>query len=147
MSKASEIYNTLINDITVLGPISYLDLKKGDLVARIDKGVTAMFTFESRAGDRASVKGGGQLFLTGNGVKLYLVDRPKPPLPTGEGARIVAWKISGKEYPEGLVLVHDGDEDRNYPWDGPLDCHSGDDIEVWSVLPEDAFAHYDKVAA
>jgi len=141
MSKASEIYNTLINDVSVLGPISYLELRKGDLVARIDKGITTIFTYESRFGDRADVKGGGQLFLAGTDIKLYLIDRPKPPLPTLEGAEIVAWKIGDKEFNHGVRLVHDGTEEWDSPWYADDDnCYyQADRITEWAVIPDDFY--------
>lgn len=132
------LHSDLLEKFEDMEPISYMELKPGDTVARANGDTIAMFTFMSRIGDKATTADGGELYLTGRGVQTYLLNRPKPPLPTEEGARIVVWEIGHEAFPTGIVLTRTCDY-KESPWESLEEYHADSDISEWALLPDDFF--------
>lgn len=139
MPNPRNILQTLQSDLKKKTTISYLNVKPGDTLARVADGTVALFTLASRIGDKASTVEGGSLFLSGNNVKLYLIDRPKPPLPAEAGARIVAWRVGELDDPQGIILEHDGSKDYDCWSDMDGGYWGRDDIHEWAPLPDNFF--------
>lgn len=138
MPNPRNVLQTLRSDLKSMTTISYLNVKPGDTLARVSDGTVALFTLASRIGDRASTVEGGHLFLAGNNVKLYLIDRPKVPLPTEKGAQIVVWRVDDEEFPQGELAYHDGQYIS--PWCATNGKeYEPEEIEEWAPLPDGFF--------
>jgi len=72
----------------------------------------------------------------------YLIDRPKPVFPEDYGTLIIAKKVRGVEFPEGITLVRQRGGWNEYTSQGPMwksidrrvegkDNHSERQIEDW----------------
>ena len=78
----------------------------------------------------------------GDAVRYYLIDRPKPVFPEDYGTLIIAKKVRGVEFPEGITLVRQRGGWNEYTSQGPMwksidrrvegkDNHSERQIEDW----------------
>jgi hypothetical protein len=73
---------------------------------------------------------------------LYLIDRPRPVFPEEYGSIIIAKKVRGIEFPDGVVLTRQRGSNYSYSSTGPMwkslgtkisgaDNHSERQIEDW----------------
>jgi len=79
--------------------IDWNDVQPGDTVLaelRVSKGWTYVeFTLDEHTADAQMIVG----------ASYYLIDRPKPVFPEDYGTVIIAKKVRGIEFPEGVVLT------------------------------------------
>lgn len=139
MPNPQNALQTLQSDLKNMTPISYMAAKPGDTLARAMGDVVTLFVYATRVGDKATTAEGGELYMAGNGAKLYLIDRPKPPLPAEAGDRIVAWRLGTLDEPRGFVLEHDGSKDYDCWSDMDGGYWGRDDIQEWAPLPDNFF--------
>lgn len=138
MPNPQNILQILQSDLKKKTTISYLNVKPGDTLARVSDGTISLFTLASRIGDKASTAEGGNLFLAGNNVKLYLIDRPKAPLPTEPGRQIVVWATKGGMWGNGVVLTLTSG--ARPAWGNGQDTWlDPEEIKEWAPLPDDCF--------
>lgn len=130
-------HSALKQDLVAMQPVHCTEVKAGDFIARTYGGSILTGEVELMDHQTARLVGGATIYLSGNEVQVYILERPKPQLPTEPGSRIVAWELSGDRHPKGVVLTRDGT--NRWPWDGFNCSYSDDQIKEWAPLPADHF--------
>jgi hypothetical protein len=74
------------------------DIQAGDTILSQWSGTEATNYFEWTVEDTSKLEGGKEVIY-------YLIDRPKPVFPEDYGTLIIAKKVRGIEFPEGIVLA------------------------------------------
>lgn len=130
-------YADLLAQIQLAQKVEHTDLRPGDHTAVTGHGVTKVLVVDKVLNDwvYAANSDAGVQLRAGGTLEWRLLYRPKVPLPTDEGARIVAWRIDGQELPKGRVLTRT-DVLRTEPWEDPSDYYSEERIQEWSPLPQ-----------
>lgn len=132
-------YPDLLAQIQLSPIITPADLCPGDHVAVTHDGLIKVFTIKDVTNgwaEAANSPAGVSLNSAYGEWRLLL--RPKKPLPTEPGSRIVAWTGSRFNEERGLVLRRDGSTYK--PWGAENgEVYDDDEITEWAPLPDDHF--------